>query len=265
MQKFTRPITREIEVAGERLAVTLSAEGVAVRPVGSRKPPHEMSWADLVAWLTESGAGDLAAAVAALKKGGPARPSAQAAAPSPAAPPAAPSGPAAGPDMKQILGRLEPWLAKHRRHFLEALLPGAAPADLDALQNRLGIPLPASLRALLAWHNGQSTDSIARFEQDWSLMSAEQIAAAKQALDGSGGDPAQGWQPAWIPFLDNDAGDYLCLDAGQPGAPVRAFWLGKAEHPVVAPSLEAWLNDVVAAMERGEYHEDPERGSFLRR
>src|SRR5205823_5157761 len=48
MQKFTRALTREIEIGGERLALTLSEEGLSVRPVGSRRPPHTMSWA---AWL----------------------------------------------------------------------------------------------------------------------------------------------------------------------------------------------------------------------
>ena len=58
MQKFTRNLTREIEVAGERLAVTFSAEGLSVRPVGSRKEPATLSWA-----------GCLSAVVNAAKEG----------------------------------------------------------------------------------------------------------------------------------------------------------------------------------------------------
>jgi hypothetical protein len=52
MQKFTRPITREIELAGERLAVTFAEQGVAFRPVGSRKPPWELTWAALLGHAT---------------------------------------------------------------------------------------------------------------------------------------------------------------------------------------------------------------------
>ena len=52
MQKFTRALTREIEVGGERLAVTLSEQGLSVRPVGSRRPPHTMSWATWVCTCT---------------------------------------------------------------------------------------------------------------------------------------------------------------------------------------------------------------------
>jgi hypothetical protein len=31
-----------------------------------------------------------------------------------------------------------------------------------------------------------------------------------------------------------------------------------------APSLEAWLGDMVQALEAGQYHEDPERGTLNR-
>src|SRR5260370_31074172 len=48
VQKFTRPITREIEIGGERLALTFSEQGIAVRPVGSRKPPKEITWAGVL-------------------------------------------------------------------------------------------------------------------------------------------------------------------------------------------------------------------------
>ncbi len=56
MQKFTRPITREIELGGERLAVTFTEQGIAVRPVGSRKPPREATWAAVLTHLAGAGA-----------------------------------------------------------------------------------------------------------------------------------------------------------------------------------------------------------------
>ncbi len=163
---------------------------------------------------------------------------------------------------KHPLDRLEKWLKRHRRRYHRALMPGAAAAVLDALSARIGGALPADLRRLLAWHNGQQEDYPGRFEQDWRLMSADEIAAARAELDA---DPEYGWSPRWLPFLDDDAGDYLFLDTGQPGDPVRAFWQDQSERPTVAPSLGAWLEAFVAAVERGEYVEDPERGSFLRK
>ena len=64
-----------MELAGERLAFTFDAEGVSVRPVGSRRQPHSCSWASLVAHLTREDAvppapEELAAAVGRLKAGG---------------------------------------------------------------------------------------------------------------------------------------------------------------------------------------------------
>src|SRR5262245_47295043 len=48
MQKFTRSLTREIEVGGERVAVTLDETGMTLRPVGARRPPHTLSWAQVL-------------------------------------------------------------------------------------------------------------------------------------------------------------------------------------------------------------------------
>jgi hypothetical protein len=60
VQKFTRPLTREIEVAGQRLALTFSEQGLALRPVGSRKPPREVSWGALLTQLARAGEGGAA-------------------------------------------------------------------------------------------------------------------------------------------------------------------------------------------------------------
>ena len=161
-----------------------------------------------------------------------------------------------------LLARLEKWLKKNRPRFIKGLPPGANKVQLDGLQRELNLTLPADLRQLLSWHDGQGEDFIGRFEQDWMLMSCDQIIAAKGDLDHEAG--STGWNSVWIPFLDNDAGDFLCLDTSQPNAPVRGFWLGEKEHKIVAPSLGAWLGDFVDNVEKGNYQEDPERGSFLR-
>src|SRR4029077_6367440 len=134
-----------------------------------------------------------------------------------------------------VCGRLETWLARHRPHFLAGLRPGASAVLLAALEKQLGGPLPLELRLLLSWHNGQSEDFAGKFEEDWQLMSSDAIAAATKELATEAA--TTGWQKAWLPFLDNDAGDYLVLDASGSAVPVREFWLGSKEHPIVAASL----------------------------
>jgi len=281
MQKFTRALTREIEVAGERLAVTLDETGVTVRPVGSRRPPHSLSWGACVCALAGQFASEdpppeaeLAAALKAIKAGAPkeSAPSAPAAPAHPGAPvpPAqekapvgsTPPAPASAENsVPALLARVDRWLAAHRQRFHRGLLPGAADADLAALQAALGGPVPGELADLLRWHGGQSPDVVGAFESGWNLMSAAEIVAAKKELDAK---PPAGWRSGWVPFLDDDGGSYLVLDTTLPGNPVRGAWQGNPDHEVVAPTLAAWLQDFVTALEGGKYHEDPERGSFHR-
>jgi cell wall assembly regulator SMI1 len=280
VQKFTRPITREVELGGERIAMTMSAEGISLRPVGSRATPRSFSWAAVlcgaVGEVTDPTPEQLTAAAAALRKPPADKKAAK-------QPPAAAQGQAAqeksaekkaenpaGPPadrLKELLGRLEKWLAAHRPRFLKNLRPGANEVELHALQARLGHELPAELRTLLAWHSGQGEEFAGRFEEDWLLMGTGEIAQAKEDLDkGAAGNGAgNGWKPEWIPVLDDDAGDYLFLDTSQARPPVRAYWLDQEQQPQIAASLTAWVDAFIKAVEAGQYEEDPERGTFLRR
>ncbi len=273
MQTFTRALTREIVVAGERLAVTFSEEGMSLRPVGSRRPPHTMTWDALVYACVEAPsptAETVSEAVKALKAGGErshrARKKAEAEtaeAPAAAAPPTPPAhGHAGGASLTALLPRLDHWMQAHRARYRHGLLPGASAADLDSLQSALGRPVPEDLRTWLGWHNGQSPEVFGGLEEDWHPMSTAEIAEAKKELDAEAHD---GWHKEWIPFLDDDNGNFLILDPTQPGTPVRACWRGKAEHAVVAPSLAAWVERFVSGLEQGAYHEDAERGGLHRR
>jgi cell wall assembly regulator SMI1 len=277
MQQFTRSLTREIVVSGERLAVTLSKEGLSVRPVGGRRPPHDMTWE---AWLCACVSGEagqqptteqLQEALKAVKAGAP-KPKETAGSPAEAAPAAESSPPAAaatpaassassGHNLTELLGRLDKWLGVHRPHFQQALLPGATAVEGDVLLAALGRPLPEELKTWLTWHNGQSADVPGAFEQSFNLMSAQEIADAKKEIEAQ---PHEGWHSNWIPFLEDDNGNYLCLDLGSPGCPVRECWHGRADHPVVAPSLSAWLTNFVTDLEQGKYTEDPERGTLMK-
>jgi cell wall assembly regulator SMI1 len=145
--------------------------------------------------------------------------------------------------------------------MLQALRPGATAAELDTLHSHLGVELPASLRTLLLWHNGQKEDRLGGFEQDWRLMSTEHIQKASRDLR----DSVKKAGTAWLPLFEDGNGDYLFLDTSTTPPPLRAYWVGKTEQPTVAPSLEVWLEEFVRAVEHGQYHEEAERGTFIRK
>jgi cell wall assembly regulator SMI1 len=158
-----------------------------------------------------------------------------------------------------LLTRLDAWLARHRKRFHRNLQPGASVDELHQLSNAIAKYLPAPLSELLSWHNGQGDDYVGYFVDHWLLMSAAKIAAAKGDLDNTACE--YGWKKDWVPFLDDDSGNFVILDLSQKVPPVLAYWMG--EHTTsLAPSLEAWLADFVTDVEGGKYHEDPERGTF---
>jgi cell wall assembly regulator SMI1 len=265
MQKFTRALTREVEVAGERLAVTLSAEGLSVRPVGSRRQPYSMSWAAWVTSCTQPWAAnyeptpeEAAAAVEAMKAGKVLSSTAKAASDEA---PKNPSSPSDTAGLAPLLARLDKWLGAHRANYLKGLLPGATPADIDQLEKDIGCLVPEELRAWLAWHNGQDEHTVGALEGRWIPMNTKEIAETKKERDAH---PTDGWQDKWVPFLDDDRGNYLVVDTGEPGHPVREVREGHSENAIVAPSLTKWLEGFVEALEQGKYHEDPERGTFFR-
>jgi cell wall assembly regulator SMI1 len=163
--------------------------------------------------------------------------------------------------MMPLLGRLDQWLTKHRSKFFKNLQPGASAGELAALAKSLGKPVPAGLAELLSWHNGQGEDYAGYFVEHWLLLGAAKIAAAKAEIDATGGD--FGWNKNWLPFLDDDGGNFVVLDLSKQEPPVLVFWMGEKSE-TLAPSLGTWLNGFVTGVEAGQYHEDPERGTFQR-
>ncbi|HEV3118705.1 MAG TPA: SMI1/KNR4 family protein [Gemmataceae bacterium] len=170
-------------------------------------------------------------------------------------------------EITQLLTRLERWLKAQRPRFLEDLAPAAGVAELNELRSLLGGRLPDGLAALLSWHNGERPGAAGYFVEHWRLMSSDDIIEATTELKRppARDRPEDRWDAAWIPFLDDDECNYTCLDSSRPGEPVREVIFGHPRQEAVASSLTAWLADFVAAVERGEYVEDEERGVFMRR
>jgi cell wall assembly regulator SMI1 len=239
MQKFTRDLTREVEVNGERVALTLSEKGVAVRPVGSRKPPAEITWA----------------AVVAAARSAPAAP-----APAPAAPASAPAPAPAGEEtLPAMLARLDAWLKVNRPAFQKTLKTGAGPAALEGLAKELGWPAPEELSDWLRWHDGQDEDVPSSLVGAFTLIDHEEIIGLLHERSAGSDGP---WKAGWIPFLDDFNGSLICVDTTRAGNPVVESWRGREDGIDAAPSLLEWVRQLLADFEAGKYVEDTERGQF---
>lgn len=164
--------------------------------------------------------------------------------------------------MHPLLARLDRWLAVNRPAYYAELMPGAPVADIDELARAVGGELPPLLRELLTWRNGQSGDGAGCLESLWSLMSAEDIAAAMESMawvEETEGFEDLWWGAGWVPFLANIYGDHLCVDlqgafGGKPGQLIE-FRSKDESRNIRYPSLEAWLETFVIALETGMFEE----------
>jgi cell wall assembly regulator SMI1 len=135
---------------------------------------------------------------------------------------------------------------------------------LTAFERDFGYNLPAGLRALYRWHDGQDPECEAAFQHDKRFMPLEDVRAVKQALgellDTGEFPETNWWSKAWLPFLDNGQGDHLCVDfegsfSGTPGQ-VVLFYHDSECRNIVAPSLEKWLEPFVIGVEQGFWEPD---------
>jgi cell wall assembly regulator SMI1 len=118
--------------------------------------------------------------------------------------------------------------------------------------------LPGAFRQLYRWRNGHDQLHSESLVDNLMFSSLEDIAHHKELLDdliGSDFEDPRWWRRSWVPFLENGAGDHLCVDlaaedGGTPGQ-VLMFYHDWERRPVRSPSLEAWLADLVASMESG--------------
>jgi cell wall assembly regulator SMI1 len=162
-----------------------------------------------------------------------------------------------------LIQRLDRWLATNRPEYYALLQPGAPEAELDVLEAKFSVQLPAAFRKLYLWKNGQDPMSSDNFHKNRMFCALEDISSGKEEFDSMIGldfeEPTYWWR-GWIPFLHNGGGSYLCVDMGvENGGQVGqliAFWKQDQDRPVEYPSVEAWLTELVESMEAGEYEWD---------
>jgi cell wall assembly regulator SMI1 len=168
------------------------------------------------------------------------------------------------PSMPALLDRLDRWLRRNRPAYYSRLRPGASERDLMKFERNLGRNLPAGLRALYRWHDGQEAGCSSAFQYQQMFMPLADVRRASVALnqlyfDGEFSE-MNWWSTAWLPFLDNGSGDHLCVDldgafAGHPGQ-VVSFYHDWDRRNIEYPSLEKWLQVFVTGTEADMWEEN---------
>lgn len=164
-------------------------------------------------------------------------------------------------ELGSVLERLRDVLAALFPEVASSLRGGASPQALRKLEASLGHPLPAELRGLLSWADGQAPEAMP-FRLNMRLLSVTEVEAATLAMRGLQRDgllQPLWWDAGFVPFCSNGSGDFFCLDLrgvyGPPGSVLEFFHKDELRR-VEAASLSQWLEAYVDGLEACHWGEE---------
>lgn len=144
------------------------------------------------------------------------------------------------------------WRVK-RPDLERGLRKGATPLQLASFHKKLGLALPKTFDALYAWHDG-ADDEHGWFEAAYGFCRLVHILSHKKMLDEMRGDDGT-WNRAWVPFLQSNAEDFICIDTAN-GQIFEWRNYGGKKRTLLAPSLDAWLAAHIAITEAAKSLDD---------
>ncbi|MFF3460398.1 SMI1/KNR4 family protein [Streptomyces sp. NPDC002730] len=158
---------------------------------------------------------------------------------------------------RQVTGawqRIETWLHAHAPASYASLKAGASEGEIAALEEALGVRIPADLKALWSLHSGVHNVHGARFlMENWALMDLDSVVSFYQqqmrSQQRDGDDEFTFWTVSWIPVCSFGADDrtyglYLDAETGQ-----LCYWDRYGERRPEYASLTTYLEEMADALE----------------
>jgi cell wall assembly regulator SMI1 len=166
------------------------------------------------------------------------------------------------------IARLESLWRDKRPELLRSASRPATDVGLDRLAKRVDLELPATFRALYRWHDGMKDPHLA-VEGFFGWCSLREIRRAKDMLDELEEDgffsdwrPGSWWNRGWLPFLQFNNEDYVCIDLngslGRGAGVVFSRSNNDETRVLLAPSFDAWLDAHVELTASGPADESEE-------
>lgn len=148
-----------------------------------------------------------------------------------------------------VLQLLDDHLAKLRPEYYAQLNLPLSDAEIDSLEKLYDLKLPADLRSLYKWKNGQNDKCFESFINNSTFIPLEQALPTAQentSMIGLDFEIENWWHSQWLPVFHNGGGDYICYDAGglftnMPGQIIE-FWHADSDRNVIAPNLETLIS-----------------------
>jgi cell wall assembly regulator SMI1 len=165
--------------------------------------------------------------------------------------------------MQETLAALDKYLSQLRPELYAGLNPPLTEETIASLEKTYGLHLPADVKALYQWKNGQRNDTYESFVNNSAFLPLQEALQTAQELTGMIGydfEAENWWHAGWIPLFHNGGGDYICYDTagvftGTPGQ-LLEFWRRDADRNVIAPGLERFLQII------NQYYRDTDPAAF---
>jgi cell wall assembly regulator SMI1 len=172
-------------------------------------------------------------------------------------------------DIKLLLLRLDASILQNDPVLYATLQPPLTDAQILALEKKYDTKVPAELKILYRWKNGQRQDNHTRsLFGNKTFMSLEEALLNRDELnDLATSEQVEDqfkiknwWRVSWIPIFENGGGDYLCYDTegtftGKPNQIVD-YYHGENYRRVVSPNLTDFLEAIVNVVDKKVEDED---------
>jgi cell wall assembly regulator SMI1 len=170
-------------------------------------------------------------------------------------------------NMKAIIGKIDAHLQKNEPVVYKSLNPPLTPEQIHALELKHKVTLPADLKEIYLWKNGQNLEGDYKsFFGNKTLLTLEQALEIREELNSmllaknteEEFKIPNWWSVNWIPVFENGGGDYLCYDVagiftGNKGQ-VLDYYHSETYRMVNAPSLVLYLEALQRVYDKK--HED---------
>jgi cell wall assembly regulator SMI1 len=172
-----------------------------------------------------------------------------------------------------LLNRLQKTLEKNAPEIAHQLQPGLSEAEINAQEMAGGFVLPAEIRALYRWHNGQAPASPDGLLPGLRFLPLETTVRERQLL--SQQLRAEGFwsrlnfkifaghRRSWVPILDDGSGDGYYVDPDRSDAEGAFFYnFSEVRFYTWFPAFRNFLTGLIECYDTGAVRLSPDRKSL---